>query len=426
MKQKNYDKQEYKLDLYENNTQEVQIENINHPTKPTIVKFATMQENFCQSPCKKFGECGGCDLLCLNYKTQLELKQKFIENLFSYSLNGVKVENIEGLYYPFKYRNKILFSAGVVKGATELGFYEEKSKKIVPISDCLMHDEWSRVLLAELKNFIKHSKIRAFNPDTLTGSLRYVVARNINNNLMVTLVVTDPMVMGLKHLYDALKEKFNEVSIYLNINTTQTSAVLSPKFIHKMGEKQISGTMNGVKFKLSPKSFYQVNTLIASKIYNQAVKLVNAKNGTYVIDAFSGIGITSMLFAKSCQNVISVEIEKSAVDDARELAKLNKIDNIQFVCEDATTAIPRIAEQTLGKSVSLFVDPPRAGISEEFAETIIKAKIKNIVYLSCNPLTLLRDCKIFMKSGYKITFIKPYDMFPHTKHVETLVKLEKV
>ena len=279
------------------------------------------------------------------------------------------------------------------------------------------------VLYNELKNYISHSKITAYNKATYQGELRYAVARCINGNLMLTLVATKNIYNGLKQLYTSLLKYFKNVSLYININTTKTSAVFSDNFIHKFGKTTIQGNMCGIDFELSPKSFLQVNTQIATKIYKKVGEILNLSEGNNVIDCFSGIGISSLIFAKSGANVYSIEIEKNACYDARNLAKSNNLsEKININCGDCNILIPELVNKV--KDASLFVDPPRAGLGEQFINTIISSDIRKMVYLSCNPITLTKDLQL-LKQYYKIEQVIPYDMFPHTKHIETMVTLTR-
>ena len=414
-------KNEYKLEIYPTSCDIMNVKILNNKLKPTTILCKVPQTDFIDSKCKFLNNCGNCSLLKITYNTQLKLKQQIIQELFKPF--KIKVNNITGLYYPYKYRNKVHLSIASQKGKTVIGFIKEGSSEVTEIPNCLMHEKWFQILYSELKNYISHSKIQAYNKHTHQGELRYAVARCLDNNLMLTLVTTKSIYNGLKQFYNALSKYFNNVSLYININSTKTSAVFSNNFIHKFGTKTLQGNMCGINFELSPKSFLQINTTIATKIYNKVSEILNLKQGNNIIDCFSGIGLSSLIFAKAGATVESIELEKNACKDAINLAKNNNLsEKINVNCGDCNLLLPQISNNF--KDASMFADPPRAGLGDEFIQTMISSNIKKFVYLSCNPLTLINDLnKLTIK--YNIKEVIPFDMFPHTKHIETLVILER-
>lgn len=421
LKNKEFDKTEYFLDVLDSNENKAEILNLNNSHKPTVVNFLVEQQSKIKSPCPYLKQCGNCKLLQVNYQTQLQLKQDFIKLLFNKHSN--KVKQIEGMFYPFKYRNKVHLSVSMQNGKTVIGFIKEHSSFVSEIPSCLIHDKWFEDLYVEIKKYIKHSKVKGFNKQTGEGELRYVVARHLDGQLLVTLVATKDIFNGLKQLYNGLKEKFKNVCLYININTTKSSAVLSNTFIHKFGDKTIQASMCGIKFNLSPKSFLQVNTQIATKIFNNVAKILNLKNNQAVIDCFSGIGISSMIFAKQGAVVESIEIEKNACNDAKMLAKNNNLsEKIKINQGDCNVLINDISKNY--SNAVMFTDPPRSGLGDQFINSILNSDVKKIVYLSCNPLTLKTDIEKILKSNkFEVESITPYDMFPQTKHVEVLAVL---
>ncbi len=420
-KLKQHNKTEYSLNIIESNSNKVEIENLSNRFKPTISNFFVAKNNFIKSKCPYLKQCGNCKLLEVNYQTQLELKQQFVNNLFSKLTH--KINKIEGMFYPFKYRNKVHLSVAYQNGKTVVGFIQENSSKVTEIPKCLIHDSWFEIVYEEIKTYIKHSKIKAYSKQTEEGELRYVVVRHLDGELLITLVATKDIFNGLKQLYLALKQKFKNVCLYININTTKTSAVLSNQFIHKFGGKTIQGTMCGIKFNISPKSFLQVNTQIATKIYNKVFEILNIKQGQVVLDCFSGIGISSLVFAKNGAMVESIEIEKNACNDAKILAKNNNLsEKIHINQGDCNVLLKEISSKY--SNAVMFADPPRSGLGSEFIYSVLNSNIKKIVYLSCNPLTLRTDLIELTKTNkFEIDSITPFDMFPHTKHIEVLAVL---
>lgn len=380
--------------------------------------------------CKYFNMCGGCTLLNVDYEKQLKQKQQMVVDALNEFGIKDKVEKTEGMFYPYKYRNKVHLAIREIKGKAQVGFFEENCNKIVDVDYCLLHDVWVTKLINITKSFINTFKIVPYNKRKNEGTLKYVVARCLGNEIMVTLVVTNQAFPGKEWFYEELKKQFKNVSFYLNINTRTDNAVFEEKkFVHKFGFKKLRGEMLGVKFELSPNSFFQINTQITEKIYKQIFELLNLNKNSVVLGLYSGIGITSLIFAKNGAKVVSIESVPEAVNDAKNLIKLNKCE--QFItpmlgkCE---SVLSRLNYKKLYKEngvVSVFLDPPRIGAQLTVLEEINKLNPYKLIYLSCNPKTLARDLKVLKDFGFKIESIKPYDMFPHTNHVETLVCLSK-
>ena len=379
--------------------------------------------------CKYFNICGGCSLLNVDYEKQLKQKQQQVASAFAEFGINAKIENTIGMYYPYKYRNKVHLAIRDVKGKPQVGFFEENSNKIVDVDDCLLHDSWVKSLIEITREFIKRFKISPYNKRKNIGTLKYVVARKLGNEIMVTMVVTTPAFSGRDWFYDELVKAFKNVSFYLNINTRTDNAVFDENFVHKAGFKKLRGEMLGVKFELSPNSFFQINTQITEKIYRQIFETLNINDKSIILDLYSGIGITSLVFAKNGAKVVSIESVPEAVNDAKNLIKLNKCENlITPMLGKCEVLINRINYRKLYKQdglISVFLDPPRIGAQVSVLEEINKLNPYKLVYLSCNPKTLARDLKVLTDYGFKIETVQPFDMFPHTSHVETLVTLTK-
>ena len=381
--------------------------------------------------CKYFNICGGCSLLNVEYEKQLKQKQQQVEDcLKEFGINA-KVDKTVGMFYPYKYRNKVHLAIRDVKGKAQVGFFEENSNKIVDVDDCLLHDSWVKKLINITKEFIARFKISPYNKRKEMGTLKYVVARCLGEEIMVTMVVTNHNFAGGEWFYEELCKQFKKVSFYVNVNTRTDNAVFEDKnFSHKFGFKKLRGEMLGVKFELSPNSFFQINTQITEKIYKRIFESLNLNDRSVVLDLYSGIGITSLIFAKNGAKVVSIESVPEAVNDAKNLIKLNKCENqITPLLGKCENLINRINYKKLYKEngvVSVFLDPPRIGAQVTVLEEINKLNPYKLVYLSCNPKTLARDLKVLTDYGFKIETVTPFDMFPHTAHVETLVVLSKL
>lgn len=369
--------------------------------------------------CPYANACGNCNLLHCKYSSQLKLKTDGINKLLKDC--NAKVSKTVACEQ-FSYRNKVHLAFTEVERKTLVGFFNEETSRVIPVRKCLLHGSWFEKLVNILNSWATDNHLSAFKPWEQEGLLRFAVCRHLNDRIMVTIVAREN-IRCMDKLLTLLQKNFKEVSLYLNINTQNDSKVFSPKFIHCGGEKKLKGNMLGVEFHLSPNSFFQINETVSAEIYKKVLSYVDNNNIDTVTDAYSGIGITSMLFASVGKNVVSIEVVPKAVEDAKELASINKLDSkIKFICGDCNNILPKLKT---GKNTAFFVDPPRKGLGERICSTIIKAEPKKIIYLSCNPQTLADDLKQFADNGYKIEEITAYDMFPNTKHVETLVCLNK-
>ncbi|MBQ7351495.1 MAG: 23S rRNA (uracil(1939)-C(5))-methyltransferase RlmD [Clostridia bacterium] len=370
--------------------------------------------------CKYSSRCGGCDGAKRTIETELKEKTQYIKDLFSNY--DCQIPDCRGEYYPLKYRNKIHLAFGELKGKTIIGFFEEGSSKITDVDDCLLYDKWASVLISILREYISRFKIRPYNKMGY-GIIRYAHARCISNKIQLTLVVSTDNFPGRDWLYHKLTEKFSEVSLYLNINRRTDHAVFDKTFKFVKGNKFLNFEMCGVKVSLSPSSFLQVNLSVAEKMYKSAMQMLDINQDTTVVDLYSGIGITSVMFSKSAKQVISIEEVVSAVDNAKFMAKLNDRNNIVHFCGKCEKEIGKLK---IDGDAVVFVDPARAGLEKSVIDAIIKFNPRKIVYMSCNPETCVRDIDVITNgSMYKVSEISAWNMFPYTKHIETLVCLQR-
>ena len=376
--------------------------------------------------CKYVYKCGGCSELSVPYEDQLTKKRKFVQKCLETEGIEFPVSTCEGMFFPYKYRNKIHLAITEKKGVTKIGFFEEHSNKVQAVSKCLLFDEWATKLIEIVKDYIESFKISGYNKETRKGTLRYVVARMLDNAISVTLVATTQNFPGKEIFFKRLKETFKNVSFYLNINRRTDNAVFDEKyFVHKAGSPKLKGSLMGVNFELSPNSFFQTNEKIMLKMYTKAVDLLNIQENDTLLDLYSGIGITSMLFAKKGAFVQSIEVSKSSVANAIHNIKLNNLQNKIYA--NLGTCKEVISQIDIPKNCKVFLDPARSGAEIETLKTLIKLEPETIVYMSCNPESLAGDLKILLDSKkYNLTYIQPFDMFPQTKHIEVLACLQKI
>lgn len=376
--------------------------------------------------CSAAGKCGGCQYLNKSYKEQLKIKEETVRRLCG---NFVKFQPIIGMENPEHYRNKVHAAFGEDRRHGIIsGQYEEKTHRIVPIDSCLLENEKADQIIVTIRGLLKSFKIRPFNEDTGYGLLRHVLIRtgHASGQIMVVLVIASPIMPSKNNFVRALLKAHPEITtIVVNVNNRTDSMVLGNKEQILYGKGYIEDTLCGKTFRISPKSFYQVNPVQTEKLYRTAMDFAALSGTETVLDAYCGTGTIGMIAASDAKKVIGVELNPDAVRDARSNAKHNNIKNIEFYQQDAGQFMVRLAEDKLPIDV-VFMDPPRAGSDEPFLSSLIRLNPKKIVYISCNPETLARDLKYLTKKGYKVEKGVCVDMFPWTGHVESVVLLTKV
>lgn len=376
--------------------------------------------------CPYYDKCGGCQLQHLSYEGQTKHKQIQVEELMS---SYGKVNPILTMKDPYEYRNKVHSTFSYDKRKQIIsGMYMEDTHKVINIDKCMIQDSKADEIIETIRGFMRSFKMKPYNEDTGQGFLRHVLIRRgfATNEVMVVLVVSSKVLPGKKNYVKALVKKHSEIStIVMNINNRKTSVVLGNQEITIYGKGYIEDILCGLKFRISPKSFYQVNPIQTEILYKKAIEMADLDGNETVIDAYSGIGTISLIASKSVKNVIGVELNKDAVKDAITNARQNNIKNVYFYNEDAGEFMVKLAKEN--KNIDLVImDPPRSGSDEKFLSSIVKLSPKKVVYISCNPVTQERDLRYLVKKGYRVEEIQPVDMFPHTNHVECVIKIQKV
>ena len=388
----------------------------------TVAKSVVTPSEFrVDPPCKYYGDCGNCNLLHLSYPVELKLKTDKIGKIAQkYKTYAEKTQ----YYNEYAYRNKVHLAFSKISGKITLGFFNEETHGVVSVDKCLLHGAWFVTLIKTLEAWANDNNLSAYAPWQKFGLLRFAAARYMDGELMLTIVSTEKL-RNAQKLLAALKKEFKKVVLYGNVNVKKTSEIFSDNFYFIGGDDyKLSGEMLGVKYRLGPDSFFQVNKPVAEAIYKRAAEELGGDDIETVIDAFSGIGITTALFAKNGKKVISVEIVKKAVEDAREIMALNGVaDSAHLIAGDFTKVLPKLK---IGDNAGLFIDPPRKGLNKSVIDTILKFRPVKIVYLSCDPESLSRDLSGITKGGYALNTVAPYNMFPKTKHVETLCVLTRI
>lgn len=375
--------------------------------------------------CPYMEKCGGCQYIDVPYEKQLTDKQKEMQKLLG---KYGKVEQIIGMKNPYHYRHKVHAVFGYEKGAPISGIYEERSHRIVKIDRCNIEHEKADEIILSVRSLLKSFKIRTYDERTDMGLLKHVVVRvsKSTGQIMVILVLRSPILPSKNNFAKALVKLHPEIStIVINVNEKRTTMVLGKRDIVLYGKGYIEDSLCGVRFRLSPQSFYQVNPEQTEILYAKAMEFAELTGKETVIDAYCGIGTIGLVAAKEAEKVIGVELNAEAVKDARENAKRNKASNATFVCADAGEWMVGMAEQG-HKADVVFMDPPRSGSDEAFLSSICRLAPKKIVYISCGPDTLARDLGYLTKHGYKVKKMQPVDMFPMTTHCEMIALLTKI
>ncbi len=340
-----------------------------------------------------------------------------------------KVNPIIGMKEPFYYRNKVhaVFDRDR-RGNIISGTYEANSHRVVPIEECLIEDKKCQEIIRTIRGMLKSFKIKTYDEDTGYGLLRHVLVRRgaKSGEIMVVLVLGSPIFPSKNNFVKALRKEHPEITtILLNVNSKKTSMVLGEKESVIYGKGFIRDELCGCTFRISAKSFYQVNPVQTEVLYNKAIEFAALTGKERVIDAYCGIGTIGMIAAKHAKEVIGVELNKDAVRDAKLNAKENNVKNIVFRQGDAgefMTAMAAAGE----KADVVLMDPPRAGSDEAFLSAVVKLAPEKVVYVSCNPETLARDLKYLTRKGYEVRKIQPVDMFGFTVHVECVVLMSRI
>lgn len=376
-----------------------------------------------ESTCPYAKKCGGCIYQGKPYEEQLKIKQKTVSSLLG---KFGKVAPILGAENPDHYRNKVhgIFGRDK-KGVIYTGIYEEKSHRIVPVEDCAIEDERATAILKTLCVLAKQFKYQVYYEDKETGLIRHALIRvgRKTGEIMVVLVTASPILPSKNNFTKELCRRHPEITtVVLNVNDKRTSMVLGDRNIVLCGKGYIEDELCGRRFRISPNSFYQINAEQTERLYQKAIEFAGLTGKERVIDAYCGIGTIGSCAAANAAEVLGVELNGDAVKDAIINAKLNQIKNIRFWNEDAGKYMMRMAAEKQKADV-VFMDPPRSGSTPEFIESVNTLKPQKVVYVSCDPTTLARDLELFTSKGWKVKKIQPVDMFPYTKHIETVVCL---
>lgn len=391
-----------------------------------IVRIITSSEYRTPSDCNSFPKCGGCTLRHISYKQTLAIKKATVENCLYKALHReIKVNDVIGMKVPLNYRNKLQYPIGLNKNnEPAMGVYAERTHDIIPVEDCHIQNEESNKIANDIFEFIKTHKIPVYNEKILKGTVRHIVIRKgiKTGEILVTIVLNDRNFKKEKEFVQFLVSKYPNIkSIVKNYNTKNTNVILGDKNEIIFGSGYIYDILGNYKFKISPLSFYQVNPVQTEILYKTAIKY--AGHGETALDLYCGIGTIGIFAAQNFKKIYGIEIVKQAIEDAKENATLNNLNNTEFHAGDVEKILPEILKNITNKPEVVFVDPPRKGLDNKTIEMLKTLTPKKIIYISCNPATLARDLGL-LEEKYNIQEVQPVDMFPYTKHVECVATLQ--
>ncbi len=376
--------------------------------------------------CSVYKKCGGCQLTNMTYEEQLSHKMKY---LIAKLGRLCRVEEIIGMDDPLHYRNKMQAAfAADTRGNAVSGVWQSSSHKVVKTDNCLIEDETSLWIVRAARNLLREYRITVYNERTGKGILRHIMVRRAHKTgeIMVVIVTNGARFPSGKEFAEELVRRFPQIHTVVHyVNNTETPLWLEKQQEVLYGEGYIEDVLCGKRFKISAKSFYQVNSVQTEVLYNKAVEFAGLTGKETVIDAYCGIGTIGIIASDKAGQVIGIETEPAAVRNAEENAKLNDVKNYKAYKGDAGQIMTQLVSR--GKRADVvFADPPRAGCTKEFLNCIIKSAPKKLVYVSCNPDTLARDAAYLTRNGYKVEKIQPVDLFPHTNHVEVVSSIVRV
>ncbi len=418
-----------------------------------LEEVLTPAEERVRPKCPVFMRCGGCSLQHLEYGMQLVHKSGVVKECLR-KIGGITVDVPTTVKsdLPYGYRNKLQMPIGVDKdGNTVIGFYAERSHRIVPIQSCAIHPEWAEKLIAIIKRYVTECAVKGYDEENKTGALRHIVAREIGRKFIFTLVTAKRELPNLAYLTALLGEEFPVFTLYLNFNDKETNVIFGEEFSLVYGAGFFEAEEQGIRYEAGPITFLQVNDNVRTKLYKDALKSVTGDGDEVVIDAYSGGGLLTAMIAKKAKRVYGIELEKEASACADALKKKNGLENMHNICGAVEENLSKVLEKEKGEKVRLILDPPRAGIARSVVKALLASGVPKMTLISCNPATLARDLGILsgrlvenekgelikntaydgvadnetLAGYYEISYIQPYDMFPQTKHVETLVCLAR-
>lgn len=393
-----------------------------------ILEILEKSEHRVDEDCTTYKRCGGCNLRHIDYEETLNMKQRVVQNLVNKSLkNKIDVKPTWGMGNPYYYRNKLQFPVGKDKdGNAIVGVFANRTHEIIQLEECMIQERQATQIAKDVVNLINKYKVSVYDEKNQTGLIRHIVIKTgfRSREVMVILVINGEELPFQNEIVKELTEKYNEiVSVVLNVNNKNTNVILGEKNISIIGNGYIEDFLGEYSFKISPLSFYQVNPVQAEALYNIAIENTEISKQDIVFDLYCGIGTITLFASKYAKKVYGVEIVEQAIKDAKENAKMNSVENVEFIAGDTEQILTDLIHNKKIIPDVVIVDPPRRGLDNTTINNILKIKPKKVTYISCNPATLTRDLSL-LEDLYEIKMIQPVDMFPFTSHVECVSVLE--
>ncbi len=380
-----------------------------------------------ESDCTTYQRCGGCSLRHIDYEETLNIKQNMVQNLVSKILNeNVNVKPTIGMGNPYHYRNKAQFPVGLNKQNEKVvGVFAKRTHEIIQIQDCFLQNTISQEIAFAIQKFIIEKDISVYNEETREGLLRHIVIKVgiRTHEIMCILVVNGNKILYEQELVEMLVKRYNVKTVVKNINTKNTNVILGEENIVLHGDGYIYDILGDYTFKISYRSFYQVNPVQAEVLYNIAIEMANLSKEDILFDLYCGIGTIGIFASSYVKKVYGVEIVEQAIYDAKENARINQIENIEFMAGDVEKVLTNLIEKKQVYPDVVMVDPPRKGLDNTTINNILAVEPKKVVYISCNPATMVRDMKL-LEEKYEVNEIQPVDMFPFTSHIECVTVLQ--
>ena len=372
--------------------------------------------------CNTYKRCGGCNLRHVKYEETLKMKQNAVQSLVNKTLkNKLQVKETVGMENPLHYRNKAQYPIGINKqGEPVIGVFANRTHEVIPIDNCLIQNKKSEEIAKFIIEFIKEKNISIYDEKTGKGLVRHIVTKVgiKTGEIMCVIVINGHKIPNESELVENLKTRYPEIkAIVKNINIKNTNVILGQENINLYGNGYIEDILGEYKFKISPLSFYQVNPVQAEKLYDLGVSMAEITKDDVVFDLYCGIGTISLFMSKFAKKVYGIEIVEEAVKMAKENAESNNVSNTEFFAGDVEIVLDDLINNKWLKADVVMFDPPRKGLDKKSIDNILNIRPKKIVYISCNPATLIRDLADF-ENEYDIKTIIPVDMFPFTSHIE--------
>lgn len=379
--------------------------------------------------CKVFNRCGGCSCQNIDYDMQLILKNKMVENLLKKQKVNYGILNPTiGQGMPYYYRNKVQYPTREdSKGNSKIGFYTSRTHEVIENKCCYIENRVIDILAKTLFDILQKNNFTMYNDNTKKGEIKHLLLRRgyHTGEIMVVIIVSDKNLAKdsrFEKVVDELTKNENIKSVFLNINENDTNEIIGNDCVKLYGNDYISDYISDFKYMISPKSFFQVNTIQAELLYSNLKEFLNLQGNEILFDLYSGVGSIGIFLSKHVKKVYGIEIEEEAVKMANININANNITNAEYIAGSVEDKIEEFKKRNISPDI-IVVDPPRKGMDEKSIKYILEFKPKKIGYISCNPATLARDLKMLEKD-YDIAKITPVDMFPHTSHVECVAVLQ--